>query len=126
MCGVGSTSRVRIVRHKATRQLLALKQVDLDTSAERVQPIIAELRALHECNSPSIVSFHGAFYSNSCASIVMEYMDSVCRFVEREPFCVYDDALLGLTQGFGNAVIKQLDTRIHYLGNCQTGTNATT
>nr|AVG22645.1 MAPKK1 [Plasmodiophora brassicae] len=76
VCGVGSTSRVRIVRHKATRQLLALKQVDLDTSAERVQPIIAELRALHECNSPSIVSFHGAFYSNSCASIVMEYMDS--------------------------------------------------
>ena len=38
--------------------------------------IIRELKVLHECNSPYIVGFYGAFYSDGEISICMEYMVS--------------------------------------------------
>uniref|UniRef100_A0A8C8S339 Dual specificity mitogen-activated protein kinase kinase 2 n=1 Tax=Pelusios castaneus TaxID=367368 RepID=A0A8C8S339_9SAUR len=37
--------------------------------------IIRELQVLHECNSPYIVGFYGAFYSDGEISICMEHMD---------------------------------------------------
>ena len=39
--------------------------------------IIRELKVLHECNSPYIVGYYGAFYSDGEISICMEYMVSV-------------------------------------------------
>lgn len=36
--------------------------------------IIRELKVLHECNSPHIVGFYGAFYSEGEINICMEYM----------------------------------------------------
>uniref|UniRef100_A0A8C9DRC1 Dual specificity mitogen-activated protein kinase kinase 2 n=1 Tax=Prolemur simus TaxID=1328070 RepID=A0A8C9DRC1_PROSS len=39
--------------------------------------IIRELQVLHECNSPYIVGFYGAFYSDGEISICMEHMVSV-------------------------------------------------
>lgn len=36
--------------------------------------IIRELQVLHECNSPYIVGFYGAFYSDGEISICMEHM----------------------------------------------------
>ena len=36
--------------------------------------IIRELKVLHECNSPDIVGYYGAFYSDGEISICMEYM----------------------------------------------------
>lgn len=41
--------------------------------------IIRELQVLHECNSPYIVGFYGAFYSDGEISICMEHMVSVCH-----------------------------------------------
>lgn len=38
--------------------------------------IIRELKVLHECNSPYIVGYYGAFYSDGEISICMEYMVS--------------------------------------------------
>lgn len=42
--------------------------------------IIRELQVLHECNSPYIVGFYGAFYSDGEISICMEHMvrDKAC------------------------------------------------
>jgi mitogen-activated protein kinase kinase 1 len=37
--------------------------------------ILRELTVLHECNSPYIVGFYGAFNSDGEISICMEYMD---------------------------------------------------
>ena len=37
--------------------------------------ILQFLLVLHECNSPYIVGFYGAFYSDGEISICMEYMD---------------------------------------------------
>ena len=42
--------------------------------------IIRELRVLHECNSPHIVGFYGAFCSDGEINICMEYMVSVVLF----------------------------------------------
>lgn len=39
--------------------------------------IIRELQVLHECNSPYIVGFYGAFYSDGEISICMEHMVQV-------------------------------------------------
>lgn len=39
--------------------------------------IIRELKVLHECNSPYIVGFYGAFYNDAEISICMEYMVSI-------------------------------------------------
>lgn len=36
--------------------------------------IIRELKVLHDCNSPYIVGFYGAFYSDGEISICMEHM----------------------------------------------------
>lgn len=45
--------------------------------------IIRELMVLHECNSPYIVGFYGAFYADGEISICMEYMVGVlqCRWL---------------------------------------------
>ena len=42
-----------------------------------------ELKVLHECNSPYIVGFYGAFYNDGEISICMEYMVrvNVCLFL---------------------------------------------
>lgn len=50
--------------------------------AVRIQ-IIRELKVLHECNSPFIVGFYGAFYSDGEISICMEYMVSYWGYLER-------------------------------------------
>ena len=55
--------------------------------------IIRELMVLHECNSPYIVGFYGAFYSEGEISICMEYMVSrkpayMECMVSREPACM--------------------------------------
>jgi mitogen-activated protein kinase kinase 1 len=52
--------------------------------------ILRELTVLHECNSPYIVGFYGAFNSDGEINICMEYMDGgsldlVLRKVNRIP-----------------------------------------
>lgn len=49
--------------------------------------IIRELQVLHECNSPYIVGFYGAFYSDGEISICMEHMVRWLR--ERKDSSVY-------------------------------------
>jgi len=44
--------------------------------------IIRELMVLHECNSPYIVGFYGAFYSDGEISICMEYMVHAAFFTQ--------------------------------------------
>jgi len=53
--------------------------------------IVTELKILHECNSPYIVGFYGAFYDNGEISILMEFM---VRLLCIE--CIYVGVLLKL------------------------------
>ena len=41
----------------------------------RQPQIVTELKVLHECNSPYIVGFYGAYHSDGEINICMEYMD---------------------------------------------------
>ena len=54
---------------------MARKLIHLEVKPAVWNQIIRELKVLHECNSPFIVGFYGAFYSDGEISICMEFMD---------------------------------------------------
>ena len=55
--------------------------------AVRIQ-IIRELKVLHECNSPYIVGFFGAFYSDGEISICMQYMVGIYLISLHVAYCI--------------------------------------
>ncbi|GAV07794.1 hypothetical protein RvY_17592-2 [Ramazzottius varieornatus] len=73
--GVGSGGVVLRVRHRPSQLEMARKLIHLEVKPAIRNQIITELKILHECNSPYIVGFYGAFYDNGEISILMEYMD---------------------------------------------------
>ncbi|XP_060565757.1 dual specificity mitogen-activated protein kinase kinase 1-like isoform X1 [Ruditapes philippinarum] len=73
--GAGNGGVVMKVRHLPTGLIMARKLIHLEIKPAIRNQIIRELKVLHECNSPYIVGFYGAFYSDGEISICMEYMD---------------------------------------------------
>lgn len=57
-----------------TLSSLLLQLIHLEIKPAIRNQIIRELQVLHECNSPYIVGFYGAFYSDGEISICMEHM----------------------------------------------------
>lgn len=52
------------------------KVIHVEAKKEIRKRIVRELQIMHECNSPNIVSFYGAFLNDSGDVIMcMEYMD---------------------------------------------------
>ena len=60
--GSGNGGVVTKVEHKPTKLLMARKLIHLEVKPAVRNQIIRELKVLHECNSPYIVGFYGAFY----------------------------------------------------------------
>ncbi|KAK6468313.1 dual specificity mitogen-activated protein kinase kinase 2 [Huso huso] len=73
--GAGNGGVVTKVRHKPSGLVMARKLIHLEIKPAIRNQIIRELQVLHECNSPYIVGFYGAFYSDGEISICMEHMD---------------------------------------------------
>ncbi|CAG0916589.1 unnamed protein product [Notodromas monacha] len=73
--GAGNGGVVLKVLHKPSNFIMARKLIHLEIKPAIRNQIIRELKVLHECNSPHIVGFYGAFYSEGEISICMEYMD---------------------------------------------------
>uniref|UniRef100_A0A672YKP0 Dual specificity mitogen-activated protein kinase kinase 2 n=1 Tax=Sphaeramia orbicularis TaxID=375764 RepID=A0A672YKP0_9TELE len=73
--GAGNGGVVNKVRHKPSGLVMARKLIHLEIKPAIRNQIIRELQVLHECNSPYIVGFYGAFYSDGEISICMEHMD---------------------------------------------------
>lgn len=73
--GAGNGGVVNKERHKPSGLSMARKLIHLEVKPAVRNQIIRELKVLHECNSPFIVGFYGAFYSEGEISICMEYMD---------------------------------------------------
>ncbi|XP_048734918.1 dual specificity mitogen-activated protein kinase kinase 1-like isoform X2 [Ostrea edulis] len=73
--GAGNGGVVMKVIHKPSGIIMARKLIHLEIKPAVRKQIIRELKVLHECNSPFIVGFYGAFYSEGEISICMEYMD---------------------------------------------------
>ncbi|RWS26854.1 Dual specificity mitogen-activated protein kinase kinase 1-like protein [Leptotrombidium deliense] len=73
--GAGNGGVVTKVLHRPSGLVMARKLIHLEVKPAIRNQIIRELKVLHECNSPHIVGFYGAFYSDGEINICMEYMD---------------------------------------------------
>lgn len=73
--GAGNGGVVTKVRHVTYDMVMARKLIRLEIKPAIRNQIIRELKVLHECNSPYIVGFYGAFYNDGEISICMEHMD---------------------------------------------------
>lgn len=73
--GAGNGGVVAKVLHKPSGLIMARKMIHLEVKPAVKKQIVRELKILHDCNSPYIVGFYGAFYFDGEISICMEYMD---------------------------------------------------
>ncbi|KIW02204.1 uncharacterized protein PV09_06360 [Verruconis gallopava] len=74
--GHGNGGTVSKVQHSATKVIMARKIIHVEANKEVRKRIVRELKIMHECNSPYIVSFYGAFMNDTGDVIMcMEYMD---------------------------------------------------
>lgn len=104
--GSGNGGVVLKVRHRKFGIAMAKKLIHLEVKPAVRNQILRELTVLHECNSPYIVGFYGAYNSDGEINICMEYMnggslDLVLRKVNRitEPILgnITDAVLKGLS-----------------------------
>lgn len=68
--GGGSYGSVYKALHKESGQVLAIKQVPVDTD---LQEIIKEISIMQQCDSPYVVKYYGSYFKNTDLWIVMEY-----------------------------------------------------
>ncbi|KAF2399586.1 Pkinase-domain-containing protein [Trichodelitschia bisporula] len=74
--GAGNGGTVSKVQHAATKVIMARKIIHVEAKKEVRKRIVRELQIMHECNSPYIVSFYGAFMNETGDVIMcMEYAD---------------------------------------------------
>jgi mitogen-activated protein kinase kinase len=74
--GAGNGGTVSKVQHAATKVVMARKIIHVEAKKEVRKRIVRELKIMHECNSPYIVSFYGAFMTDTGDVIMcMEYAD---------------------------------------------------
>lgn len=74
--GSGNGGTVTKVLHEKSNTVMAKKVVFIDAKPTVRKQILRELQILHECNSPHIVSFYGAYLAEPHICMCMEYMDS--------------------------------------------------
>ncbi|KAH0566516.1 hypothetical protein GP486_000097 [Trichoglossum hirsutum] len=80
--GAGNGGTVSKVQHAATKAVMARKVIHVEAKKEVRKQIVRELHIMHDCNSPFIVSFYGAFLNEAGDVIMcMEYMD--CGSLDR-------------------------------------------
>eukprot|EP00794_Sanderia_malayensis_P011801 gene11801-13022_t len=101
--GEGSYGSVFKAVHKESGEVLAIKQVPVDTD---LQEIIKEISIMQQCDSPYVVKYYGSYFKNTDLWIVMEYcgagsVSDIMRLrnktlKEDEIACVLKDTLKGL------------------------------
>jgi serine/threonine kinase 3 len=60
--GEGSYGSVFKALHKESEQVLAIKQVPVDTD---LQEIIKEISIMQQCDSPFVVKYYGSYFKNT-------------------------------------------------------------
>ncbi|KEI42575.1 uncharacterized protein L969DRAFT_84454 [Mixia osmundae IAM 14324] len=73
--GAGNGGTVSKARHLPTGLQMARKVVHIDAKPSVRKQILRELQILHDCNSPYIVSFYGAYLAEPTICLCMEFMD---------------------------------------------------
>ncbi|KAI5954614.1 STE7 [Candida jiufengensis] len=102
--GSGNSGSVSKILHVPTQKIMAKKIIHIDSKSIIQTQIIRELRILHECNSPFIIEFYGAFLNNNNTIVLcMEYCN--CGSLDKIlPLCEYKQ--------FPNYVLKKLSFAI--------------
>mmetsp|Transcript_29342 Transcript_29342/g.35643 ORF Transcript_29342/g.35643 Transcript_29342/m.35643 type:complete len:412 (-) Transcript_29342:362-1597(-) len=75
MLGTGSSGVVQKVQHTPTRDLYALKTIQMDMQEQTRKNILQELRILHNADCNNIIGCYGSFFENGKIYFVLEYMD---------------------------------------------------
>ncbi|CCG83694.1 protein of unknown function [Taphrina deformans PYCC 5710] len=73
--GFGNGGTVSKVMHLPSRTLMARKVIKIEAKAEARKRILRELQIMHDCNSPYIVGFYGAYINDNDIHVCMEHMD---------------------------------------------------
>jgi len=60
---------------KTSGVVMAMKEIRLELDEAKFTTILKELVILHECVSPYIIDFYGAFYQEGAVYMCIEYMD---------------------------------------------------
>lgn len=81
--------KVRLVSHTSWKRRTLTppraQVVHIATSESTRKQILRELQIMHDCSSPYIVSFYGAYLSDPHICICMEFMDKGCAARARAP-----------------------------------------
>lgn len=83
--GEGAYGAVYKAMHKDSGQLLAIKQVPVDSD---LQDIIKEISIMQQCDSQYVVKYYGSYFKNTDLWIVMEYcgagsVSDIMRIINR-------------------------------------------
>ncbi|CAF99337.1 unnamed protein product [Tetraodon nigroviridis] len=68
--GEGSYGSVFKAIHKESGQVVAIKQVPVESD---LQEIIKEISIMQQCDSPYVVNYYGSYFKNTDLWIIMEY-----------------------------------------------------
>ncbi|KAL2045261.1 hypothetical protein N7G274_002344 [Stereocaulon virgatum] len=110
--GAGNGGTVSKVMHAATKVVMAKKVIHVEANSRVRKQIVRELQIMHECSSPNIVTFYGAFlHSSGDVIMCMEYMDcgSLDR-ISKDFGPVRVDVLGKLTEAIINGLIYLYET----------------
>ncbi|ODV79944.1 Serine/threonine-protein kinase STE7 [Suhomyces tanzawaensis NRRL Y-17324] len=93
--GAGNSGTVSKILHVPTQKIMAKKIIHIDLKTVIKTQIIRELRILHECQSPYIIEFYGAFVNNNNTIVIcMEYcncssLDKISQLCDGRQFPLY-------------------------------------
>ena len=74
--GQGASGYVEKCIHIPSKTLIAVKVIALTGNTTVNQQIKSELKVLHECQCPNVISSFGAFLHEGAVKIALEYMDA--------------------------------------------------
>ncbi|KAL7420227.1 hypothetical protein Q5752_005194 [Cryptotrichosporon argae] len=103
--GTGSFGTVWKASHNETKQIVAIKMIDLESSDDDISEIQAEIAHLSTCDSEHVTRYYGSFVRGYRLWIVMEYLaGGSCLdllkpgvFTEQQIAIVCRELLLGLS-----------------------------
>jgi mitogen-activated protein kinase kinase len=68
-------NQAEVAESESSGKIMAMKEIRLELDDAKFTTILKELVILHECVSPYIIDFYGAFYQEGAVYMCIEYMD---------------------------------------------------